>query len=416
MQRKLFLEPRSKPFRICAAPRVASRKILRADPSRNDMTRALTFTQSNSTVATSWPERQSAQPVYSLENPNLDLLRSTAVLLVVITHLAIFFQLRGVEYITNRLGHFGVIMFFVHTSFVLMLSLQKQQERSPGGNIFGRFLLRRLFRIAPLATIVILTIVFLRLPVAHIENGHFHGIPITPSGVISNLLFVQNITRTENIEAPLWSLPFEMQMYLVLPLLFLSVRRLSSELTLLGCWIAIALLCRVLTPADYSGWIEMLNYVPCFLAGVGAYGMIRTPHRMWPFAIFPATLFMCCLYYGLRSSIPGSWVCCFAMALAISRCSDMGSGVFPKACHLIARYSYGIYLTHFVCIWIAFEVLGSFPLLDRVLAFLVLATALPVALYHLVEAPMIAWGSRVTQSTSQCVISVRHLPQADNLL
>jgi peptidoglycan/LPS O-acetylase OafA/YrhL len=297
-----------------------------------------------------------------------------------------------------------------------MLSLQKQQERGPAEHIFGRFLLRRLFRIAPLATIVILTIVLLRLPVAHIENGRFHGVPITPSGVLSNLLFVQNITRTENVEAPLWSLPFEMQMYLVLPLLFLTVRRLSSELALLGCWIALALLCRILTPADYSGWIEMLNYVPCFLAGVAAYGMIRTPHRKWPFAIFPATLFMCCLYYGLRSSIPGSWVCCLAIALAISRCSEMGSGLLSKGCHLIARYSYGIYLTHFVCIWIAFEVLRAFPLLARIVAFLMLATALPVALYHLVEAPMIAWGSRVTRSASQRVISVRPLPQADNPL
>jgi peptidoglycan/LPS O-acetylase OafA/YrhL len=69
-----------------------------------------------------------------------------------------------------------------------------------------------------------------------------------------------------------------------------------------------------------------------------------------------------------------------------------------KACHYIARYSYGIYLTHFVCIWFAFAELARLPLGLRWLVFVTTAGAAPVVLYHMVEAPMISLGHRIVNS------------------
>jgi peptidoglycan/LPS O-acetylase OafA/YrhL len=65
---------------------------------------------------------------------------------------------------------------------------------------------------------------------------------------------------------------------------------------------------------------------------------------------------------------------------------------------LIAKYSYGIYLTHFFCIWLAFDRLHY--VLSRAIRlplFAALAVLLPIAFYHLLEEPMIRLGKRVAK-------------------
>ena len=332
------------------------------------------------------------------DSVNLDVMRSVAVLFVVAFHVALYFGVVPVGSPFRQLGHWGVLMFFVHTSLVLMLSLERQRQRRPEQPHFRPFMLRRIFRIAPLATLVILMIVFLKLPVAHLRNGQFHGVALTPPGVLANLLFVQNFTHLDSLEAPLWSLPYEMQMYLVLPLLYLCVRRASSATALFVWWYAAAVICHVCLRFDAQQPFDMLAYVPCFLAGVGAYRLLRIPHHKWRFAIWPITLLGCAACYALRPTFAMSWMCCLALAIAVSRCADMARGKASRACHLLARYSYGVYLTHFICIWFAFAILATSPWPVRVGLFVVTAVALPLALYHLVEAPMIRWGARLTRN------------------
>jgi peptidoglycan/LPS O-acetylase OafA/YrhL len=346
------------------------------------------------------PANAFALPLLGQDNPNLDVMRSVAVLFVVTGHLALFFGVTPHYFPASTLGHWGVLMFFVHTSFVLILSLNRQQDRRPEQPLFRSFMLRRIFRIAPLATIVILAIVLLKLPVAHLHNGQFQGISLTPGGVLANLLFIQDLTRTDSPEAPLWSLPYEMQMYLVLPLLYIIVRRFSSAMPMLACWIAISVVCYFGLRVDTREPFDMFAYVPCFLAGVGAYGMLQIPHRRWRLAIWPATLIVCSVCYASRPSVLVSWACCLALAIAISRCAAMGHGFFTRTCHLIARYSYGVYLTHFICIWLAFVAFAALPFPLRVVVFVLLVVALPLALYHLIEAPMIIWGARLTRNAT----------------
>jgi peptidoglycan/LPS O-acetylase OafA/YrhL len=366
------------------------------------MTRTLANAQEEPKIALAPPHQanESALPFLSQENPNLDVMRSVAVLFVVAGHLALFFGVMPHYFPASTLGHWGVLMFFVHTSFVLILSLKRQQARRPGQPLFRSFMLRRVFRIAPLATIVILAIVFLRLPVAHLHNGQFQGISLTPGGVLANLLLIQDLTRTDSPEAPLWSLPYEMQMYLVLPLLYILVRRFSSAVPMLACWIAASVVCYFCLRIDNQEPFDMLAYVPCFLAGVGAYGLLHIPHRRWRFATWPATLIICSVCYAWRPSVPVSWACCLALAVAISRCAAMVPGLLSRACHLIARYSYGVYLTHFICIWLAFVAFAALPWPLRAAVFVVLAVGLPLVLYHLIEAPMITWGARLTRNAT----------------
>src|SRR5947209_14653838 len=81
---------------------------------------------------------------------NLDALRAFAVLVVLVSHLVGMLKFRGVvEFQLERLGHVGVLAFFVHTSLVLMFSLERLSEVRE--RIVQRFYILRALRIYPLA-------------------------------------------------------------------------------------------------------------------------------------------------------------------------------------------------------------------------------------------------------------------------
>ena len=63
---------------------------------------------------------------------NLDLLRALAVLMVLAQHLLRRAELLSVGPIpVETIGHFGVLLFFVHTSLVLMYSCTERPTEMP---------------------------------------------------------------------------------------------------------------------------------------------------------------------------------------------------------------------------------------------------------------------------------------------
>ena len=59
------------------------------------------------------------------------------------------------------IGTFGVLIFFVHTSLVLMYSMERSDMR--GEALFANFYIRRIFRIYPLSVLAVLVAVMLKL-------------------------------------------------------------------------------------------------------------------------------------------------------------------------------------------------------------------------------------------------------------
>ena len=93
---------------------------------------------------------------------NLDFLRAVAVLLVLAQHLGRrLYEDPSNGIATSHLGLFGVLIFFVHTSLVLMYSMER-------GGLHGRgllkdFYIRRIFRIYPLSILAIIAALGLHL-------------------------------------------------------------------------------------------------------------------------------------------------------------------------------------------------------------------------------------------------------------
>jgi peptidoglycan/LPS O-acetylase OafA/YrhL len=350
------------------------------------------------------------------ESSNLDFLRSTAVLFVLGFHLLLYCQqthhlqevhIRRLN--LDLIGHWGVLMFFVHTSLVLMLSLERQQLRFPGRPVYLSFLTRRIFRIFPLSIIIVLLVTALNIP-GHLIDGQFVRVHWQATDILSNLLLLQNVLHTQSISAPLWSLPYEMQMYLVLPALYILTRFTRTAVPLLVAWaMAVSLAMWIyrmdVSVAEYTGlrpgFPDLLVYAPCFLSGVISYKLsqgrkLQLPAAMWPIAVAALTT-----VYLARPSFEVGWVCCLLLGIAAPQFQEITNPALRKTCNTLARYSYGIYLTHFICIWLALQALDGLPMWGR---WIVLAAGLIVApflLYHGVEKPMIGDGGRVAEKVDR---------------
>jgi peptidoglycan/LPS O-acetylase OafA/YrhL len=325
-------------------------------------------------------------------NKNLDFLRALAVLLAVLGHTMAFFDApRQVWRIDPYcIGRMGVLLFFVHTSLVLMQSL----ERESGATLF---LLRRAFRIYPLAMVAIAAIVVSHIPQARIVPHHFEGWNADVMDVLANVFLVQDFSNRVSILGPAWSLSYEMLMYLLLPSIFLLIRSKKCAIPLYFAGIATSVLLRQLPMVrGYSPLFCFWYFVPCFLPGVVAYQLLKTKQSKLPAYCWPITLTTICLMYTLMLKADYS-VYAFSglVGLLIPRFEQITSRTLVQISHSIAKYSYGVYLCHFSAIYLAFEVGSHHPIAVQIVMFIGLLVTVPVFLYHAIEAPMIRLGKNL---------------------
>ena len=162
----------------------------------------------------------------SLERiPQLDLLRTLAVTLVIISHWL------PEDHLLNRYtpnGMLGVVIFFVLSGYLItriLLSLRKKTRAGlmPGRQAIKNFYLRRALRIVPLYFFVLLLVTILDVGTFR-ENWAWHWT------YLSNIYFYLNPNDIPGHH--LWSLSVEEQFYLAWPfiILFLPKRYLLSSI------------------------------------------------------------------------------------------------------------------------------------------------------------------------------------------
>jgi peptidoglycan/LPS O-acetylase OafA/YrhL len=335
----------------------------------------------------------------------LDLLRSIAVLLVLAQHLCRRLNVDQIGWMPTNWGLFGVLLFFVHTCLVLMYSMQRSELT--GWPLVANFVTRRIFRIYPLSLLAVLAALALHLDSdVNGIRGLSYGLLPGKIGIASNLLLVQNLTYTKSIVNVLWSLPFELQMYAFLPFLFMWIRGKRMLWPLLGLWAASTIAGLAQPHLTGLGRLSILMFVPNFLPGVIAFTLPYVPRfksYLWP--VFILTLVA---VFTLRSDAWLGWVLCLVLGIMIPSFAEISSPSLRWVCNRIATYSYGIYLAHQFCIWIALGVLASYPLGLRIAVLIVLLVGLPVLLYHAIEKPMIDLGIRMASRFTES----RVLPSA----
>jgi peptidoglycan/LPS O-acetylase OafA/YrhL len=322
---------------------------------------------------------------------NLDLLRAVAVLCVLADHLTgaiLVIQHRYVD-IAQKMeafGRLGVLFFFVHTALVLMRSLDRAKDKDL--DLVVKFWIRRACRIYPLVWALLVGIVIFKMP-------QFVGLaPVTWSWqtIAANTLLMQNLTHGPDMMVQLWSLPREAQMYVILPFIFLLLRRFPSTITVLVLW---------LISIELSTVLPFFNYFPCFLGGVLAYQLSRERTSQLPGTTFVGGLAILMVGYTAFNWSPASqfynfdFLLCMAVGVLIPNVKDINESFVTKVSQQIAKHSYGIYLGHIPIIWFSFVCLKHLPMVRQSSICAALLVVMPWISYKLIEAPMVRVGQRL---------------------
>ncbi len=328
----------------------------------------------------------SKQSSFDANSTNLDFIRAVAVLCVFTGHLHGIVTGRNSE-LAWHFAQIGVLIFFVHTSMVLMLSLER--SAGPGPPSVLKFYLRRFFRIYPLSMACV-TIAFLLGVSPTLLHPQRHW---TLLEYLSNLALTTNMTFTDNMVGGLWTLPIEVQMYVVLPFLFAFARKRSVVSLVVFLLFIIPL--AMIQPQHFSR-LSVVGYAPCFIAGVIAWRGSRTCLRRVNGWFWPITLAAICpifLYASREYNLYYRWTFCIVLGAAIPWFREVRCRPLERVFQVVAKYSYGIYLSHFGIMLFAFRLPVSPQ--ERWLVFITLAVLCPVLIYHAIEYPFNQLGRKV---------------------
>jgi peptidoglycan/LPS O-acetylase OafA/YrhL len=198
---------------------------------------------------------------------------------------------------------------------------------------------------------------------------------------------------------PLWSLPWEVQMYVVLPFVFLGLR--AGKARLVGVLALCIVLVNVVGVGTGHRVFRIFDFVPCFMAGILSFVRLSWPKGRIPAFFWPLALILLVIAYAasglgwpLRRIYVADWIACTIVGLLIPQFQDLPNNFVTAAAHQVAKYSYGIYLFHLPVIWLSFDCLAGIGTAASVLLFLIATAVLSIAGYHLIEEPMIRAGKR----------------------
>ncbi len=286
-----------------------------------------------------------------------------------------------------RLGTLGVFIFFVHTSLVLMWSLERKPDAED-------FYIRRIFRIYPLAILAITVALTTRAPVLGGVNNFFEYHHVSAHDALANYLLVQNLgNNTSSVLNVLWTLPFEVQMYVFLPMLFYFARFDRSIWPLLLVWLLVAKFCtlKFVDPDE----LNLATVIPIFLPGVIAYGGFKRWKARLPSWLLFLLLTVLISFAMHHPTNRNGWYFALLLGLLLPHFKQVRIAWLVRAGHEVAKYSYGIYLSHPFALVLGMYLLRGQPLALQLAVEVLTIALVSVVTYHVLEEPLIVVGKRV---------------------
>lgn len=286
-------------------------------------------------------------------------------------------------------GHFAVVVFIVLSGFSLAVAPARSGWRL--GNL-RRFAHRRAWRILPPywpALLFSLVIAWTLVPQP--EEG-----PPTAKSVLVNGLLLQDVFGAPSPNGAFWSIAVEAQLYLVLPLLLLVVRR-TGPLVMLGMVTGVVVVIGLLAPRVPA--VDLLmrftpQFAVLFALGVFASGiaLARGGRRTWPWlalaAAIPVLLLIVLVgpvwtvehYFWVDLAL-GPAVGLLLVSVATGRPAVLVRLLDTRPIRSLGSFSYSLYLTHAPVVVVLHQLFVAPHLSPGVPAFLVtLAIGVPCAL------------------------------------
>jgi peptidoglycan/LPS O-acetylase OafA/YrhL len=341
----------------------------------------------------------------------LDGLRAIAILLVLLYHLTpgrdANHGLRSLHYKLAEIGWSGVDLFFVLSGFLITTKLLEARD---GRHRFRDFYKRRALRICPLYYLA-LTIAFVATPVALGRQLPFWL-------YYSNFVNDAGVPHLDHF----WSLAIEEQFYLFWPaVVFLTSGRAARRICI--AIIIGAPLLRFALAANGAAYAATYMWTPSradalamgsFIAFAYVHERLRPwllrasvlafavalPLPLWAMwrggAVFvlqsgtdPRSLFV-------RTLLPSSLALLFASLLVLAlEVRPLGRVLTGRVQTLLARYSYGTYVWHFMLVEPLARMLGPVPAMRFFAIGSIVSIAAAVVSYHAFEVFFLRWKSRV---------------------
>jgi peptidoglycan/LPS O-acetylase OafA/YrhL len=320
----------------------------------------------------------------------LDGLRGLAALFVVVNHV---FLRAFPGYPVDRApfwagafiyGRFAVVVFIVLSGFSLALVPARHGWRLDS---VSRFAHRRARRILPAYWAALaFSLAVAWLVVA--QPGQ--GAPDAKSVIVNGLL-AQNLVSAPTPNKAFWSMAIEAQLYLVLPLLLLMVRRW-------GAVVMVATVTLVVAAVAIAGPHTFVVQSPPDLAALFAIGVLTAgivgARRTWPWAwLALAAVAPVLAMIWWRGSVwtlddlvwvdlaLGPAIACLLAALATGRPAPLLRVLDARPLRALGASSYSLYLTHAPIVIVVYEKVVAGRVRQGVPAFLVtLALVLPLTI------------------------------------
>jgi len=305
----------------------------------------------------------------------LDVGRTLAVIGVIAVHLAPWMVTSPVWLDTlANLGQYGVQCFFVISAITISASLQHDAQRLSGTReVLRNFYVKRFARIAPLYYLAIIGYTAVDYAV-RLVHGHMQ-MPHDFSDVICNLIFIHAWVPSaiDSVVPGGWSIGVEMFFYMIAPALVficrttrgLIVVSILSALFAVSCWHFGACdggpACRVVNNEYFYFWPPM--QLPCFIVGFWTWHLAKdylTGDRVLPLRacrwlvagglVMVAALFLAGTGRGMAHGVAPTFAAAATAALMLLLTRIASRALQAPALVMLGRYSFGIYVWHFIAI------------------------------------------------------------------
>jgi peptidoglycan/LPS O-acetylase OafA/YrhL len=307
----------------------------------------------------------------------LDGLRALAIVLVLVHHLTPGGDpnqgVRALVFKLAQIGWSGVDLFFVLSGFLITGILLRGKA---AGRPMSSFLMRRVLRIVPayyLALLLVLVVVPLLTGAYPVPDVWLQA----PWWLYVSNMFPANFEVLGGLfgMSHFWSLAVEMQFYLLWPLL---VYRLSPQALVRAALggLALALVARAAAVALGAGWKITYAWMPMHMDGLLAGALVALAvHRgvvwarvrgwVWAALAVGSLIVGWVMWFGhgsavfksnelllhsvLRICLPSVFAMTYAACLwAALQPNALGRALSHPALEPVARYSYGLYIVHYL--------------------------------------------------------------------